>query len=224
MASASAIATRASHTWPKRVLVSTVVSAPLPRTSPSDCPLTSAAISSSQTTAETNTTARLLHAIVLNCRSRRSRQATALTPRSAGAATHSRNSSAPAAATLAATCRARTAISASTTAARLFVSLLPDPETEAAFGGMGVDREHAPTDPVSAGRQRFDRNVNLHAGDAGALVDARARGIVHLRRTERGLELLAEPQGDHARRRTHRAADARVGAIEVRMRVSGRAS
>src|ERR1043166_5482253 len=213
---------RAIQTWPKRVLASRVVTAPLPKTSRSDWPLTSTATSNSQTAAETNKTARLLPVTALICRSRRSRHAFAPAPRNAGTATHSRNSSAPAAATLAATCTARTGISASTTAS-CCPPLLPDPEAEAAFGPMGVDREHAPMDPVAAGRQRFDRNMYLRAGDAGAPVDARTRGGGDLRRAERGLELLGKPQRDRARCRAHRAADGRTGVIELRVRVRGRA-
>src|ERR1051326_8053200 len=223
MPSASAMAMRAIQTWPKRVLVSRVVTAPLPKTSRSDWPLTSTATSNSQTTAETNKTARLLQARALICRSRRSRHAFAPAPRNAGTATHSRNSSAPAAAALAATCTARTGISASTTAS-CCPPLLPDPEAKAAFGPMGVDREHAPMDPVAPGRQRFDRNMDLRAGDAGAPVDARTRGVGDLRRAERGLELLGKPQRDRARCRAHRAADGRTGVIELRVRVRGRAS
>src|ERR1043166_5839559 len=221
MPSASTITTRAIHTWPKRVRVSRVVSAPLPKTSPRGWPLTSAATSSNQARAERSTTARLLQAITLMRRSSRARHAFAPMPRNAGAATHSRNSTAPAAATLAATCTARTAISASATAC-LF-ALLPDPEAEAAFGRVGVDREHFPVDPVAAGRQRFPRNVDLGARDAGAPVDARARGVGDLRRAERSLELLREPQGDRARCRAHGAADGRTGVIELRVRVRGRA-
>src|SRR5438132_10385192 len=108
--------------------------------------------------------------------------------------THRRKSGAPNSSATAAkwTARART-ISASTKRPSWF-----DLEAEAAFGAVGVDREHLPVHLVPAGRKAAHRDDDLR-GVGGIDAPGRdhgARARSHLRRREARFERLREPQPD----------------------------